>query len=135
MQSDRFLDATVSPKFNWGAAMEKVAGKVKEVKSKGTSKVKATLSSPVKSMKLRAKVSNNGNEPEENKDKSRKFDLNQGLKTVGDTLVGIFRKPDNITNTTVIQSPKDNEDDNTMLYVGIGGGVLLLVVLLIVFMK
>lgn len=130
MQSDRFLDATVSPKFNWGAAMEKLSGKVKEVKSKGTSKVKATLN-PVKSIKLKAKISNNGNEPEENKDKSRKFDLNQGLKTVGDTLVGIFKKPDNITNTTVIQP----EEDNTMLYVGIGGGVLLLVVLLIVFMK
>lgn len=77
-------------------------------------------------------ISNKDNDTE--KDKSRKFDVNEGLKTVGDTLVGIFRKPDNITNTTVIQSPKENEDGNTMLYVGLGGAALL-VVLLFVFMK
>lgn len=77
-------------------------------------------------------ISNKDNDTE--KDKSRKFDVNEGLKTVGDTLVGIFRKPDNITNTTVIQSPKENEDDNTMLYVGLGGAALL-VLLLFVFMK
>lgn len=135
MQSDRFLDATVSPKFNWGAAMEKVAGQATEKVNKVKGRVKYSSSTPLKSRKLTARISNNGNEPEENKDKSKKFDWNQGLSTVGSTLATIFKKPDNITNTTVIQSPKDNEDDNTMLYVGIGGGVLLLVVLLIVFMK
>ena len=78
-------------------------------------------------------ISNKEPEPENEagKNKSRKFDVNEGLKTVGNTLVGIFKKPDNITNTTVIQA---KEDDNTMLYVGIGGAALL-VVLLIVFMK
>ena len=135
MQSDRFLDATVSTKFNWGAAMEKVAGKASEKanKVKGTFKAKPV---PLVSGRLKAKISHDETSPEDAKDKnkSRRFDVNEGLKTVGNTLVGIFKKPDNITNTTVIQS-KDNEDDNTMLYVGIGGGVLLLVVLLIVFMK
>ena len=136
MQSDRFLDATVSPKFNWGAAMEKVAGKATEKanKVKGTLKAKPV---PLASGRLKAKVSHDETSPEDDKDKnnSNKFDWNKGLSTVGSTLATIFKKPDNITNTTVIQSPKDNEDDNTMLYVGLGGGVLLLVVLLIVFMK
>lgn len=62
---------------------------------------------------------------------SGKFDWNEGLKTVGDTLIGIFRKPDNITNNTITMA---DDDDNTMLYVGIGGA-LLLVVLLIVFLR
>ena len=61
---------------------------------------------------------------------SGKFDWNEGLKTVGDTLIGIFRKPDNITNNTITMTEDDN---NTMLYVG--GGALLLVVLLIVFLR
>lgn len=63
---------------------------------------------------------------------SGKFDWNEGLKTVGDTLIGIFRKPDNITNNTITMA--DDDDNNTMLYVGIGGA-LLLVVLLIVFLR
>ena len=76
-------------------------------------------------------ISNNGTDPEaEDKDKSKKIDWNQTFSTVGSTLAAIFKKPDNITNTTVIQP----EEDNTMLYVGIGGAALL-VVLLIVFMK
>ena len=62
--------------------------------------------------------------------KTDRFNWNEGLKTVGDTLVGIFREPDNITNTTVVQP----EEDNTMLYAGLGGAALL-VVLLIVFLK
>lgn len=62
---------------------------------------------------------------------SGKFDWNEGLKTVGDTLVGIFRKPNNITNNTITMT---EDDDNTMLYVGLGGA-LLLVVLLIVFLR
>lgn len=62
---------------------------------------------------------------------SGKFDWNEGLKTVGDTLIGIFRKPDNITNNTITMT---EDDDNTMLYVGLGGA-LLLVVLLIVFLR
>ena len=62
--------------------------------------------------------------------KSGKFDWNEGLKTVGDTLIGIFRKPDNITNNTITMT---EDDDNTMLYVG--GGALLLVILLIVFLR
>jgi hypothetical protein len=65
--------------------------------------------------------------------KSGKFNWNEGLKTVGDTLTGIFRKPDNIVNNTYIQDDKEDEEkDNTMLYVGIGGAVILLVVLIIV---
>lgn len=67
-------------------------------------------------------------------DVSKKFNLNEGLKTVGDTLVGIFRKPDNVVNNTYIQDDKEDEEkDNTMLYVGIGGAVLL--VILLIFMK
>ena len=62
---------------------------------------------------------------------SGKFDWNEGFKTVGDTLIGIFRKPDNITNNTITMT---EDDDNTMLYVGLGGA-LLLVVLLIVFLR
>ena len=78
-------------------------------------------------------ISNNQPDPEgtEDKGKSRKFDVNEGLKTVGSTLAAIFRKPDNITNTYITEN---KDDDNTMLYVGIGGAALL-VVLLIVFMK
>lgn len=78
-------------------------------------------------------VSHKSTDPEdaEDKNKSGKIDWNKTVSTVGSTLVGIFKKPDNITNTTVIQ-PK--EDDNTMLYVGLGGAALL-VVLLFVFMK
>lgn len=64
-------------------------------------------------------------------DVSKKFNWNEGLKTVGDTLTGIFRKPDNVVNNTYIQ--EDEEKDNTMLYVGIGGAVLLVV--LLIFMK
>lgn len=67
-------------------------------------------------------------------DFSKKFNWNEGLKTVGDTLTGIFRKPDNVVNNTYIQDDKeDAEKDNTMLYVGIGGAVLL--VILLIFMK
>lgn len=66
-------------------------------------------------------------------DVSKKFNWNEGLKTVGDTLTGIFRKPDNVVNNTYIQDDKEDEEkDNTMLYVGIGGAVILLVVLIIV---
>lgn len=133
MQSDRFLDATVSTKFNWGKAKEKIDEKASEKvnKVKGTSKVKPV---PLVSGRLKAKISHNETSPEDAKDKNKsgKIDWNKTISTVGSTLVGIFKKPDNITNTTVVQ-PK--EDDNTMLYVGIGGGVLLLVVLLFVFMK
>lgn len=64
--------------------------------------------------------------------KSGKFNWNEGLKTVGDTLTGIFRKPDNIVNNTYIQEKEEEENNNTMLYVGIGGAVILLVVLIIV---
>jgi hypothetical protein len=62
---------------------------------------------------------------------SKKFNWNEALNTVGDTLSNVFGQPDtyNTYNTTV------EEEDNTMLYVGIGGVVLLVVVLLIVFMK
>ena len=87
----------------------------------------------MKTDRFRRIVSNKDNDTE--KDKSKKFDWNEGLSTVGSTLATIFKKPDNITNTTVIQSPQESEEDNTMLYVGIGGGALLLVVLLIVFLK
>ena len=67
-------------------------------------------------------------------DFSKKFNWNEGLKTVGDTLTGIFRKPDNVVNNTYIQDDKEDEaKDNTMLYVGIGGAVLL--VILLIFMK
>ena len=67
-------------------------------------------------------------------DFSKKFNWNEGLKTVGDTLTGIFRKPDNVVNNTYIQDDKEDEEkDNTMLYVGIGGAVLL--VILLIFMK
>lgn len=62
------------------------------------------------------------------------FNLNEGLNTVGNTLSSIFGKQP-IENTTIIQeAPKPKEDDNTMLYVGIGGAALL-VILLIVFLR
>ena len=73
-------------------------------------------------------ISNKDNDTE--KEKSKKIDWNQTISTVGNTLVGIFRKPDNVTNTYIQETDKDN----TMLYVGLGGAALL-VVLLIVFMK
>ena len=64
-------------------------------------------------------------------DVSKKFDRNEGLKTVGDTLTGIIRKPDNVVNNTYIQDDKEDEEkDNTMLYVGIGGAVLLVILLI-----
>lgn len=62
------------------------------------------------------------------------FNLNEGLNTVGDTLKGIFKKPDTyITNNTTVQSEEEN--DNTMLYVGIGGAVLVVVILLVMMRK
>ncbi|MBR5782020.1 MAG: hypothetical protein IKY27_08600 [Bacteroidales bacterium] len=63
---------------------------------------------------------------------SRKLDWNEALNTVGSTISNVFGKPDtyNTYNTTV-----EEGNDNTMLYVGIGGAALLVVVLLIVFMK
>ncbi len=60
------------------------------------------------------------------------FDLNAGLNTVGETIRSVWGKP--VENTTIIQATEE-EKDNTMLYVGIGGGALLLVGLLIVFLK
>lgn len=62
------------------------------------------------------------------------FNLNEGLNTLGETARSIWGKP--VENTTIIQqAPEEKEKDNTMLYVGIGGGALVLVVLLIVFLK
>ena len=64
-------------------------------------------------------------------DVSKKFNWNEGLKTVGDTLTGIIRKPDNVVNNTYIQDDKEDEEKyNTMLYVGIGGAVLLVILLI-----
>ena len=61
------------------------------------------------------------------------FDWNAAIDTVGNTISNVFSKPDtyNTYNTTVTEE----DNDNTALYVGIGGAVLLVVVLLIVFMK
>lgn len=61
------------------------------------------------------------------------FDWNAAIDTVGNTLSNVFSKPDtyNTYNTTVTEE----DNDNTALYVGIGGAVLLVVVLLVVFMK
>ena len=61
------------------------------------------------------------------------FNLNEGLNTLGETARSIWGKP--VEHTTIIQAPEEKEKDNTMLYVGIGGGALLLVVLLIVFLR
>ena len=60
------------------------------------------------------------------------FDWNAAIDTVGNTLSNVFSKPDtyNTYNTTVTEE----DNDNTALYVGIGGAVLLVVVL-ILFMK
>lgn len=71
------------------------------------------------------------------KNVSKKFDWNDAIKTMGDTISNVFGQPDvyntyNTTNTT--NKIKDNEGDNTMLYVGIGGAALL-VILLIVLMR
>lgn len=68
------------------------------------------------------------------KNVSKKVDWNDAIKTVGDTISNVFGQPDvyNTYNTT--NEIKDNEGDNTMLYVGIGGAALL-VILLIVFMR
>ena len=74
------------------------------------------------------------------KNVSKKVDWNDAIKTVGDTISNVFGQPDvyntyNTTNTTnTTNEIKDNEGDNTMLYVGIGGAALL-VILLIVFMR
>lgn len=66
---------------------------------------------------------------------SNKFNWNEGLNTVGDTLKGIFAKPaTNITNNYVSDDNADKEKDNTMLYVGIGAA-LLVVILLVVMLK
>ena len=61
------------------------------------------------------------------------FDWNAAIDTVGNNIINVFIKPDtyNTYNTTVTEE----DNDNTALYVGIGGAVLLVVVLLIVFMK
>lgn len=61
------------------------------------------------------------------------FDWNAAIDTVGSTISNVFSKPDtyNTYNTTVTEE----DNDNTALYVGIGGAVLLVVVLLVVFMK
>lgn len=66
------------------------------------------------------------------KDVSKKVDWNEAFNTLGDTVSNVFGKPDtyNTYNTTVMEE----ENDNTMLYVGIGGAALL-VILLIVFMR
>lgn len=67
-------------------------------------------------------------------DVSKKFNWNEGLNTVGDTLKGIFKKPDTyVTNNTtnIVEEPKGKEKDNTMLYFGIGGAVLLVVILVV----
>lgn len=65
---------------------------------------------------------------------SKKLDWNEALNTVGDTISNVFSKPDtyNTYNTTNVVD--DKKDDNTMLYVGIGGAALLVIVL-ILFMK
>lgn len=65
---------------------------------------------------------------------SKKLDWNEALNTVGDTISNVFSKPDtyNTYNTTNVID--DKKDDNTMLYVGIGGAALLVIVL-ILFMK
>lgn len=60
------------------------------------------------------------------------FNLNEGLNTLGETARSIWGKP--VEHTTIIQAP-EKEKDNTMLYVGIGGGALLLVVLLFVMLR
>lgn len=66
------------------------------------------------------------------KDVSKKVDWNEAFNTLGDTVSNVFGKPDtyNTYNTTVMEEEKDN----TMLYVGIGGAALF-VILLIVFMR
>ena len=66
-------------------------------------------------------------------DVSKKFNWNEGLNTVGDTLKGILKKPDTYVNNTtnIVEEPKGKEKDNTMLYFGIGGAVLLVVILVV----
>ncbi|MEE1288469.1 MAG: hypothetical protein UHK44_07715 [Bacteroidaceae bacterium] len=62
------------------------------------------------------------------------FNLNEALTTLGNTASSIWGKQ-KVENTTIIQqAPKPKEDDNTMLYLGIGGAALL-VILLIVFLR
>lgn len=62
------------------------------------------------------------------------FNLNEALTTLGNTASSIWGKQ-KVENTTIIQqAPKEDEDDNTMLYLGIGGAALL-VILLIVFLR
>lgn len=62
---------------------------------------------------------------------SGKINWNEALNTVGSTISNVFSRPDTyITYNT----PIEEEKDNTLLYVGIGGAALL-VILLIVFMK
>lgn len=64
------------------------------------------------------------------------FNLNEALATLGNTASSIWGKQ-KVENTTIIQQapkPKEDEDDNTMLYLGIGGAALL-VILLIVFLR
>ena len=55
-----------------------------------------------------------------------------GLDTISDVLKEWFKSKQNITN---YYNTGDGKKDNTMLYVGIGGGVLLLLIILIVALK
>lgn len=61
------------------------------------------------------------------------FNLNEALTTLGNTASSIWGKQ-KVENTTIIQQAPKPEDDNTMLYLGIGGAALL-VILLIVFLR
>lgn len=115
MQSKKFVDATVSPKFNWGKIKDQAQHQVQVVKSTAA-KIKGKL----KAKKITDETV------------SHKFNWNEGLSTVGDTLKGIFRKPDTYVTNTYVQP---EEEDNTMLYVGIGGAVLLVVILMVVMLK
>lgn len=67
---------------------------------------------------------------------SPKINWNEALNTAGDTLKGIFKKPDTyVTNNTTYVQPEEEKGDNTMLYVGIGGAVLVVVILLVMMRK
>lgn len=121
MQSNKLIDATVSPKFNWGKIKDQAQHQVQVVKGK------------LKAKKFTdATVSNKASAEDK---EGRRNVLNNLISTTGATLTGIFKKPDTYVtnNTTNTTAPK--EEDNTMLYVGIGGAVLLVVILMVVMLK
>ena len=131
MQSNKFLDSTVSPKFNWGKIKDQAQHQIQVVKSTA-SKVKGKLKAKGKPEAKKFSDATVSNKASAEDKEGRRNVLNNLISTTGATLTGIFKKPDTyVTNNTT----NTVEEDNTMLYVGIGGAALLVVILIVVMLK